>query len=97
MPVLGWDGVADAPTPFDVAPRGTDFKPVTEIPRGQTPVPQSDPARQSAAPKVWLTDILFAIGFGGYGAAALSGRTRRDRRVRQTRKPLKMNPPPVHD
>ena len=41
--------------------------------------------RQSAAPKVWLTDILFAIGFCGYSAGTLSARGRRTGNVQPRR------------
>jgi hypothetical protein len=55
-----------------VAQGGTGLQPVTEIPAGNIPVRRIDSPRPCASGKVWLTDILFAIGFCGYGAATLS-------------------------
>ena len=64
-PAFPWGNViSDAPDAIDAVPRGAGVQPFSAIPTGAMPVPRADVARQSGAPKVWLTDILFAVGFG---------------------------------
>ncbi len=50
-------------------------------------------AVHSAAPKAWLTDILFAIGFCGYGASTLSVSGPRTGKRARGRCPLFSGPP----
>jgi hypothetical protein len=76
-PGLPWSAVTSSLVPASPVAGVRRFQPVSEIPTGRLLPQHPDSPPQPAGAKVWLADILFAVGFCGYGAGTIAAKSRR--------------------